>query len=117
MIARQCRVHLALLLVAASFLMGLAVQARAATVIINSNTSDPAPRAAFQALVDKFRGENPGTDVNVNYYDPESYKTALRGWLTSTPPDVILWNAGERMRQLVALGLLADVSDIWTAPS
>jgi multiple sugar transport system substrate-binding protein len=83
-------------------------------IVINTNTSDPAPRAAFSQIVEQFRTENPDTEVVVNFYDHESYKTALRGWLTSVAPDVVLWFAGNRMRQLVELGLLADVSDVWT---
>jgi multiple sugar transport system substrate-binding protein len=92
-----------------------ATAARAEPLVINANASDPIPREAFAAIAGKFQKENPDLQVQVNYYDHESYKIALRSWLTAEPPDVVLWFAGNRMRQLVRLGLLADVSDIWTA--
>ena len=37
----------------------------AGTIVINGDTSDPAPKAAFQAVIDGFEAENP--DVNVVY--------------------------------------------------
>lgn len=86
---------------------------RADTLTINANTSDPAPRAAWQAIVERFRAEHPEISVELNIYDHESYKKSLRNWLTSAAPDVIFWNAGYRMRQLVALGLLEDVSGLF----
>jgi multiple sugar transport system substrate-binding protein len=97
--------------------LGVALVAGAAaagTLVINANTSDPAPRAAWQAAVEQFRREQPGIDVRLNLYDHESYKKAIRGWLTAEPPDVVFWFAGQRMRQFVAPGLLADVSALYT---
>lgn len=89
--------------------------AKAEPLVINANTSDPAPRAAFAAVVEQFARENPDIAVEVNYYDHESYKTAIRNWLTSAPPDIVMWFAGARMRQFVTPGLLADVSELFTA--
>ena len=74
-------------------------------LVINSNNADPAPRAAWQAVVDRFQRENPDLSVELNVYDHESYKKAIRGWLTSAPPDVVFWFAGNRMRQFVTPGL------------
>jgi multiple sugar transport system substrate-binding protein len=88
---------------------------RAEPLVINANTSDPAPRAAFAAVVDQFARENPDISVEINYYDHESYKAAIRNWLTSAPPDIVMWFAGTRMRQFVKPGLLADISDLFTA--
>ena len=93
-----------------------ACSAEARTLVINANTSDPAPRAAWEAAVQRFQREHPEVEVRLNIYDHESYKKALRGWLTGAPPDVVFWFAGHRMRQLVAPGLLADVSDLYTGP-
>ena len=90
------------------------VLAQAATLVFNADTSDAAPRAAFEAVVSKFKSENPDIDVQFNVYDHESYKQSIRNWLTSAPPDVVLWYTGNRMRQLSGAGLLADVSDLWT---
>jgi len=82
--------------------------------VINANTSDPAPRAAWEAAVQHFRREHPEIDVRLNVYDHESYKKSIRNWLTGAPPDVVFWFAGQRMRQLVGPGLLADVSELYT---
>ncbi len=92
----------------------LGVTARADTLVINANASDPAPRAAWTSVIDKFQRENPGIAVKLNVYDHESYKKALRNWLTSAPPDVVFWFVGHRMREFVEPGLLADVSDVFT---
>ena len=86
----------------------------AGTLVINANSADPAPRAAWEATVAQFRRENPDVDVVFNVYDHESYKKAIRNWLTGEPPDIVFWFAGHRMRQLAAPGLLEDVSDLFT---
>jgi len=88
--------------------------ALAGTLVVNSNASDPAPRAAWQALVERFQRENPDVDVRLNVSDHESYKKQIRNWLTGSPPDVVFWFAGNRMRQFVGPGLLADVSGLYT---
>ncbi len=116
------RTSLANRLLARTMLAGIAalgiaatpVLAQAATLVFNADTSDAAPRAAFEAVVAKFKAENPGIDVRFNVYDHESYKQSIRNWLTSAPPDVVLWYTGNRMRQLSGPGLLDDVSDLWT---
>jgi multiple sugar transport system substrate-binding protein len=89
--------------------------AHAGTLVINANTADPAPRAAWQAVVDRFEREYPDVDVQFNIYDSESYKKSIRNWLTGSPPDVVYWYAGYRMRQFVTPGLLEDVSDLYTS--
>lgn len=88
--------------------------AQAGTLVINANTSDPAPRAAWEAAVQHFQREHPDVQVRLNVYDHESYKRAIRNWLTAAPPDVVFWFAGTRMRQFVSPGLLADVSELYT---
>jgi multiple sugar transport system substrate-binding protein len=88
--------------------------AGAGTLVVNANTTDPAPRAAWQAAVQRFEAENPDVRVVYNVYDHESYKKAIRNWLTGAPPDVVFWFAGNRMRQFVAPGLLEDISDVFT---
>ena len=105
---------LATMLALGSFAVPLA--ARADSITVNADTSDPQPKAAFQEVVKRFKAANPGTQVVLNVYDHESYKQSIRNWLTSAPPDVVLWYTGTRMRQFVQPGLLADVSALWTAP-
>jgi multiple sugar transport system substrate-binding protein len=88
--------------------------ALAGTLVINANTADATPRAAWEAVVQRFQRENPDVRVEFNIYDHESYKKSVRNWLTSAAPDVVFWFAGNRMRQLVAPGLLDDVTDLYT---
>jgi len=102
-------------LVGAALLGMLApVAARADNLVVNADTSDPQPKAAMQEAARRFEVANPGTHVVLNVYDHESYKQSIRNWLTSAPPDVVLWYTGTRLRQFVQPGLLADVSALWT---
>jgi multiple sugar transport system substrate-binding protein len=88
-------------------------QAYAGTLVINSNQSDPAPKQAWADLIAQFETENPDIDVKVNQYDHEGYKSVLRNWLVTSPPDVVFWFAGNRMKFFVDRGLFEDVSDVW----
>ena len=99
---------------AAALLATMATSADAGTLVINSNQSDPAPKAAFEQIVADFQAANPDIEVEFNTFDHESYKTVVRNWLTSEAPDVIYWFAGERMKTFVDRGLLEDVSDVWS---
>lgn len=87
--------------------------ANAGTLVINSDQADPAPKKAFTEIVQKFESENPDITVKYNLYDKEGYKTAIRNWLSTSPPDVVFWYAGNRMKTFVDRGLFEDVSDIW----
>ena len=88
--------------------------ADARDLVINTDTSDPAPKAAFQELIDGFKAANPGVTVKWNNFDHEGYKSAIRNFLTADPPDLAAWYAGNRMAPFVKAGLFSDVSDIWT---
>ncbi|MEM8728855.1 MAG: extracellular solute-binding protein [Pseudomonadota bacterium] len=84
-------------------------------LVISSNQSDAAPRAAWEALVDKFKSENPDINVEFNTIEHEAYKTAIRNFLVAdTGPDVGMWFAGNRMAGFVEDGLFADISDVWS---
>jgi multiple sugar transport system substrate-binding protein len=98
-------------LIAASIIAAL--PAYAGKLIINANTSDPAPKQAFEKLVADFEKENPDVDVELNIFDHEAYKTAIRNFLQADPPDVVTWFAGNRMKFFVDQGLFEDVSDVW----
>ena len=92
-----------------------ATSALAGTLVINTDTSDPSPKAAFQKLIDGFKAKNPGVEVKWNLFDHEGYKSAVRNFLTADPPDIAAWYAGNRMAPFVKAGLFADVSDVWAA--
>lgn len=91
-----------------------AATAPAATLVVNSNASDPAPRKAMDELAAMFRKENPDVDLKVNTFDHESFKTSIRNWLSSASPDVVFWFSGIRMQQFVDLNLFADISPVFT---
>ncbi|MFM9973731.1 MAG: ABC transporter substrate-binding protein [Beijerinckiaceae bacterium] len=94
--------------------MALSSAAVAKELVINSDTSDPAPRKAFEQVVADFKKANPDIDVKFNVYDHESYKKSIRNWLTSAAPDVVFWYVGNRQAQFVGPGLLEDVSSVFT---
>jgi multiple sugar transport system substrate-binding protein len=62
--------------------------ANAGELVINTDASDPAPKAAFQAVVDGFMKANPDVTVKINTFDHEGYKTSIRNFLSANPPDV-----------------------------
>jgi len=87
--------------------------ATAGTLVINTDTSDPAPKQAFEMLIERFEAEHPDVTVAWNVFDHEGYKTAIRNFLTAEAPDVAAWYAGNRMAPFVEAGLFEDVSDVW----
>ncbi len=95
-------------------LMGwLAGSAAAGTIVINTDTSDPAPKQAMQELIDGFKEAHPDVEVEWNLFDHEGYKTSIRNFLTADAPDIAAWYAGNRMAPYVDAGLFEDVSDVW----
>lgn len=90
------------------------LNANAAPLVINTDTSDQAVKAAFDAAVSDFKIENPDVQVKVNRFDHDAYKTAIRNFLTADSPDVVNWYPGHKMEPFVRAGLFEDVSDIWT---
>lgn len=101
------------LLTATAISITLSSMSYASELIINSDASDPAPKAAFAEIVSAFEKENPEIEVTYNLYDHEGYKTTIRNWLVTSPPDVVFWYAGNRMKAFVDKGLFEDVSDVW----
>lgn len=100
-------------LIAGTTLATTMMAAQAGTLVINSDQADPAPKKAFAEIVDKFTAENPDVEIKYNLYDKEGYKTAIRNWLATSPPDLVFWYAGNRMKTFVERGMFEDVSDIW----
>ena len=81
----------------------------AGELVINTDTSDPAPKAAFEALIKGFEAENPDIKVTWNLFDHEGYKTSIRNFLTADSPDLANWYAGNRMLPYVRAGLFEPV--------
>jgi multiple sugar transport system substrate-binding protein len=101
------------LALATAALMACGLSAIAGDLVINTDASDPAPKAAFAALVKGFEKANPDVKVKLNTFDHEGYKTSIRNFLTANPPDLATWYAGNRMAPFVNAGLFEDVSDVW----
>ena len=74
---------------------------------------DPAPLAAFEAAIAEFEAANPDIDVQLQNFDHEGYKTAIRNFLTADAPDLANWYAGNRMAPFVNSGQFMDVTDVW----
>ncbi|MCY4447161.1 MAG: extracellular solute-binding protein [Rhodobacteraceae bacterium] len=87
----------------------------ASELIINTDTSDPAPKKAFEDLIAGFEAENPDIEVTWNLFDHEGYKTSIRNFLTADAPDIANWYAGNRMLPYVDAGLFEPVDDVWEA--
>ena len=103
---------LAALFAAASM---MSANAFSGELVINTDTSDPAPKAAFEALIAGFEAENPDVTVTWNLFDHEGYKTSIRNFLTADAPDLANWYAGNRMLPYVNAGLFEPVDDVWEA--
>ena len=81
----------------------------AGTLVINGDTSDPAPKAAFQAVIDGFEAENPDVDVVYNLFDHEGYKAAIRNFLSADAPDIAFWYAEIEWLHLLKLVFLLQL--------
>ena len=91
----------------------MSLHAGAATLVINTDTSDQAVKSAFDAAVKGFEAENPDVQVKVNRFDHDAYKTAIRNFLTADAPDVVNWYAGHKMEPFVKAGLFEDLTGLW----
>ncbi|MFT2109741.1 ABC transporter substrate-binding protein [Marinomonas sp. 2405UD68-3] len=71
-------------------------------------------RIAYHKVVRQFEQENPTIHVNYVVRDDAGYKFALEQWLTDkNGPDVLYWQAGERLYQLVNQGLIDPINGVW----
>ena len=100
-------------LVSAATIALMASTAFAGTLVINSDTSDPAPKAALEQAIKDFEAENSYITVKWNLFDHEGYKTSIRNFLTADAPDVANLYAGNRMLPYVNAGLFEPVDDVW----
>lgn len=97
----------------AILLLSTAASAQQRVLTFTTDNNDPAPKAAWEQLVADFEAENPDIDVQMNIMDREAYKTAIRNFLTSDPPDVANWYPANRMQPFVDAGLFMDISDVY----
>ena len=88
-------------------------QSLAGELVINSNLSDPAQKMALKEVIASFEKEHKNIKVSLNIYDHEAYKTGIRNWLTTYPPDIVTWYGGNRMKEFVHKNLFTDLSSFW----
>jgi multiple sugar transport system substrate-binding protein len=89
-----------------------AVSAQDNVVTFGSNASDPAPKAALQAVLDYCAAQT-GLTININTVDHNTFQDTLTSYLQGTPDDVFTWFAGFRARYFANQGLLTPIDDVW----
>lgn len=99
---------------AAALLLSTSAMAQDKRVVKYNADYDPIPLAGMEALIADFEAANPDIDIQLNNFDHEGYKTAIRNFLTTDPPDLANWYAGNRMAPFVNAGQFLDVTDVWT---
>jgi multiple sugar transport system substrate-binding protein len=92
----------------AGFASGAAAQTQ--TLTINTDRSGAGQKAAMTKIAADFEAKNPGVKVTVNFSDVESYKTSIRNFLVTTPPDIAFWFTGARMRAFTKRNLFEDLT-------
>ncbi|WP_288587347.1 ABC transporter substrate-binding protein [uncultured Methylobacterium sp.] len=108
---RLCRVAVALALTAAIGVVGSrSASAQSQTLTINTDRSGAGQKAAMTKIASEFEAKNPGVKVAINFSDVESYKTSIRNFLVTTPPDVAFWFTGARMRTFTKRNLFEDLT-------
>ena len=82
----------------AAMLAGLAgpALAQSQTLTINTDRSGAGQKAAMTKIAADFEAKNPGVKVTINFSDVESYKTSIRNFLVTAPPDIAFWFTGAR---------------------
>ena len=91
----------------------LATVASGGNLVINFDDMGPAPKKAFEDAVAAFKAANPDVSVTLNLNTREDHKTAIRNFLSASPPDVTTWYPGNRMGPFVDAGLFEPVDDVW----
>lgn len=75
---------------------------------VNANAA--VPTAGYDSVFAKFKADT-GIEVKPNKL---LYTEQINNYLTAAPDDVLIWNAGDRMRFFAAKGLISDLSNVWS---
>lgn len=99
----------------AAMLAGLAgpALAQSQTLTINTDRSGAGQKAAMTKIAADFEAKNPGVKVTINFSDVESYKTSIRNFLVTAPPDIAFWFTGARMRAFTKRNLFEDLTSFF----
>lgn len=91
-----------------------AALAQSGVLNYNSNQSDEEPKRVDEMLVQMFMDANPDIELDHTQVDHEGFKQAIRTYFaSSSPPEVMTWFAGNRMRFFGSRDVLLDISDVW----
>lgn len=86
----------------------------ASVINLASNAGDPEPRRRLEVQIENFNGMQDNYSVDINTTAHEDFKQAIRTYLASdSPPDVLTWFAGNRMRFFANNGLLMPLDDLF----
>jgi multiple sugar transport system substrate-binding protein len=77
--------RLVTLAVASSLASTAMAQNLSGDLVIFLDTSNPAPRATFEAMIADFQTLNPDLSIETTIIDREAYKTRIRNFLTANP--------------------------------
>lgn len=90
------------------------VAAQSSTIQLASNQSDQIPRQRVDALVKTFNESQDQYTIDLNVTAHEAFKQQIRTFLASdTPPDVLTWFGGNRMRFFAENNLLLNLDDLY----
>ncbi|MEM9531795.1 MAG: extracellular solute-binding protein [Pseudomonadota bacterium] len=71
-------------------------------------------RISYHKVARQFENEHPEIRVDFVVKDDKEYKLAIGQWLAAeTGPDVLYWQAGERLRQFARQGLIFPLDNLW----
>ena len=68
--------------------------------------------AVYSKWFNQFETNYPKIRLNVDFFSDEKYKKNIELWLEEGRYDLFYWQAGERLKRLVAKGLLAPISSV-----
>jgi multiple sugar transport system substrate-binding protein len=77
-----------------------------------SNYSDPAPKAAFAALVAAAQKAT-GVDITINTVDHDTFQNDITSYLQGTPNDLFTWFSGYRLQVFAKQGLIHQIDSVW----
>ena len=88
--------------------------AQSSTIQLASNGSNPEPKLRMEEMVKIFEEQNADYKVEINVTEHEAFKQQVRTFLASdSPPDVLTWFAGNRMRFFADNELLLNLDDLY----
>jgi len=84
------------------------------TLTVGILVSSGEQRSIMSALFNDFNKNNPDINIELTMLPDVEFKPALKTWLdSSTGPDIIHWQAGERLYQYVRKNQIKSIDELW----